>query len=82
MEIKKGSIARSIAGHDKNNFFVVTETNGNYAYICDGKRRPVERQKKKKIKHLSPTNTVVDIDTAQTNRGVKKLLRLFLEQQV
>lgn len=77
MEILKGQIVRSVAGHDKGNFFVVTDTDGVFASICDGKHRPVQRQKRKKIKHLSLTTTIVDISSITTNREFKKVLRSF-----
>ncbi|GHU81221.1 ribosomal protein L14E (/ type) [Clostridia bacterium] len=82
MEITKGQIVRSVAGHDKGSFFVVTELQEPYAFICDGKRRPVERQKRKKIKHLSLTKTVVDIGSNMTNREIRRTLRLFKENSM
>lgn len=77
----KGQIVRSIAGHDKNDFFVVMDIDGQYATICDGKHRPVQRMKRKKLKHLSMTKTIVDIDQVQTNREIRRAIRLFRENQ-
>lgn len=42
--MKAGQIVRSIAGRDKNTFFVITYVQGSYAVICDGKHRPVENK--------------------------------------
>lgn len=81
MDIVKGQIVRSIAGHDKNDFFVVMDIDDVYALICDGKHRPVQRQKRKKLKHLSITKTIVDIDKVQTNREIRRAIRLFRENQ-
>lgn len=77
MDIKKGTIVRSAAGHDKNGFFVVFEAYEDYAIICDGKRRSIEKMKKKKIKHLFPTNIVIPSEYMQTNRQVRKALSSF-----
>ena len=51
--MKAGQIVKSTAGRDKNTFFVVTEVVGTYAVICDGKHRPLEKPKMKKLKHSS-----------------------------
>ena len=42
MEIEKGMIVKSIAGHDKNRFYVVVKIKDNRAYIADGKKRVLE----------------------------------------
>ena len=50
MDIVKGSVVRAKAGRDKDKFFVVLQTDGEYALIADGKRRRVEHPKRKKLK--------------------------------
>jgi ribosomal protein L14E/L6E/L27E len=77
MEIKKGLIVKSKAGHDAGCFFVVVDFDGEYAYISDGKRRPISHLKKKKIKHLAFTNKVVQKDNVETNHRIKKALYDF-----
>ena len=52
MEIKVGSIVRSIAGHDKGSLLLVVAMEKGYAYVADGKLRKIEKPKKKKLKHL------------------------------
>ena len=75
MKIVKGSVVRSRAGHDKGDFFVVLDLDSEYAIICDGKHRPLEKTKKKKFKHLFATNTVLSEDTFETNRKIRKIGR-------
>ena len=50
MDIKVGSIVRSIAGHDKGSLLLVVAMEKGYAYVADGKRRKIEKPKKKKTK--------------------------------
>ena len=50
--IKKGSVVISTAGRDSGNPFLVTDCDDVYAYLCDGKIRPVEKPKKKKTKFV------------------------------
>ena len=52
MDIVKGSVVRAKAGRDKDKFFVVLQTDGEYALIADGKRRRVEHPKRKKLKSI------------------------------
>lgn len=75
--MKTGQIVKSIAGRDKNSFFVVTQVDEKFAIICDGKHRPVERQKKKKIIHLRETNSFVSLDEVKTNKEFRKVLKRF-----
>ena len=37
MQIKQGSIVKSMAGHDSDRFYVVVKLEGDFAYIADGK---------------------------------------------
>ena len=60
MEIKVGSIVRSIAGHDKGDLQLVVGLDNGYAYVADGKLRKVEKPKKKKLKHLQGSNYLTD----------------------
>lgn len=57
MTIEKGSVVRSIAGHDADRFYVVLEMEGDFAFIADGKERKLEKPKRKRKKHLRGTNT-------------------------
>ncbi|MCH5296801.1 MAG: KOW domain-containing RNA-binding protein [Ruminococcus sp.] len=76
MSIVKGSIVKAKAGRDKDSFFVVLRVNHEYAVIADGKRRTLEHPKNKKLKHLEPTNTVIE-GSLRTNPQVKKILNNF-----
>lgn len=77
MNIVKGSIVRAKSGRDKGGFFVVLGTEQQFAYIADGKRRRVEKPKKKKLIHLAPTNTVYEGST-DTNPKIRKILNEFI----
>lgn len=48
--ICKGRIVKSKAGHDREDFFVVIATLGEFAMIADGKHRKLQNPKKKKQK--------------------------------
>ena len=74
MNIEKGSVVIAKAGRDKGKAFVVLEVqNARFALIADGKRRPIERPKRKNLLHLQATAAATDCIT--TNRQ----LRVFLK---
>ena len=67
--METGRIVFSKAGRDKKKPFVVVSSEGEYAYLCDGGLRPLEKPKKKKLKHIQPTNNCdVDIKNKIDNR--------------
>lgn len=80
MEIVQFSVVKSIAGHDKNNFFVVLKIDGDYALICDGAIRKLSKPKKKKIKHLSITKTILNSEVLNNDCQIRKSLKVFNKQ--
>ena len=54
MELKKGMMAISKAGHDQNNWYVVLNVEGEYAFLVNGTTKTMDYPKKKKLKHLQP----------------------------
>jgi ribosomal protein L14E/L6E/L27E len=47
-----GAMARSLAGHDKGEFFVIIRENEEYVFLADGKLRTMDKPKRKKKKHI------------------------------
>lgn len=78
MEAKIGMVVRSVAGHDKGRFLVITNIGGDFAMICDGHERKLDRPKKKRLKHLRVTNTVIDTDNL-TDKKLRTILREYAE---
>ena len=59
--IVPGRIVRSKAGRDEGRYFIVISLDGDdFAYIADGGLRGMERQKRKRQKHLYATDIVID----------------------
>ena len=55
MELKRGQVVRSKAGRDQGSFMAVLGAEPQWAVLADGKGRPLERPKRKNIRHISPT---------------------------
>ena len=75
MNIEKGQIVISKAGHDSERFFIVVKISEGYAFLSDGKKRKLENPKKKNLKHIAKTNTIAEIPA--TDKQLRKLLGKF-----
>lgn len=76
MEAKTGMIVKSTAGRDQGLFMVITAIEGDFAFIADGRIRKLLHPKKKRIKHLKLTNTVINTDYL-TDKGLRSFLREY-----
>lgn len=72
--IAAGSVVKSIAGHDKNRFYLVLRCEGDFAFIADGKVRRLSAPKKKRLKHLQRTLAVIDPGTVLTDKQLRAAL--------
>ena len=79
MKLEKGTVVYSLAGHDKGDFQVIVEFDDKYAKVCDGKYRPLERPKKKKLIHIKITNTVLNENSLKTNKSIRVALKPFMD---
>lgn len=55
-----GKFARSKAGHDKDTLYVIVAQEGDFVYLSDGRLKPPDRPKKKRIKHIQPIDSCLD----------------------
>lgn len=76
MEISVGRIVRSAAGRDKGKFLVVIAADDEFVTVADGKERKLLKPKRKRIKHVKFTNTVIDM-TDITDKKLRKLTGEF-----
>lgn len=48
----RGTVVRSLAGHDNGRLYIVLDFRDGYAFVADGRHHTLEKPKKKKQKHL------------------------------
>ena len=59
LPVEIGSVVISKAGRDQGRrFLVVGEADADFVYVANGELRKMNRQKKKRRKHLKPTGRV------------------------
>lgn len=75
---KEGNLAKSIAGHDRNQIYVIVKEEGEYVYVSDGWLRPLEKPKRKNKKHVQPicySNELVP--EMKRNEDIKRVIKLW-----
>ena len=77
MEIKRGTVVRSNAGHDRGLFMAVLEVDGRSALTADGRTRTIISPKRKNLIHLSPTAAVLSDEEMESDSLLRKALRRF-----
>ena len=82
MNYEAGMLAWSRAGHDKDTLYVIVKTEGEYVYLSDGRLKPVDNPKKKKISHIQIVRQIpeellgLNIVTIK-NEEIRKAIRRF-----
>ena len=78
MEVQRGQVVRSLAGHDKGGFLAVVQS-GAPLRLCVRRETPPPgaAQAEKKLFHLAPTATVLPEEALRTNRQIRSALRRF-----
>lgn len=79
---KRGTVVCSSAGRDKGMFMAVVGCDGETVTVCDGKQRPLERPKRKNVKHVSFTVCCLSDEQLQTNRSLRHALNDFRTNNV
>ena len=56
------------------NFMVVLETKDRVVLVADGKKRSIKRPKRKNLKHISLTQSVIPEEQLFTNKSIRHAL--------
>ena len=79
---KTKMLAVSKAGHDKGRVYVVLQDDGQYCWLCDGKRKLLENPKKKKFMHLQvikkvPAELVLPMEEITSDADIRRILKEY-----
>jgi len=69
-----GRLVISKAGHDKGSVLCVIDCDGEYLFLADGRKRKVEKPKRKKLKHVELIN-VTAYSGSVRNKGIHVYIR-------
>lgn len=84
IEFLPSNIVKSLAGHDRNNYYHILLSEGEYVLLTDGKLRRLQNPKLKKKKHVeqmggsdSPAAVKIRTGGMVTNREIIKSLAAY-----
>lgn len=80
MDISIGTIVKACAGRDGNDYFVVVAHDDTWVYIANGKNRRLSKPKKKNVKHLKLTKSIIDLEKF-TDKKLKRFLNGYKSTQ-
>ena len=70
LSFEPGRVVQSLQGRDKGRYFLVLEElGGGRVTVADGRAHPLNRQKKKKTRHLHAKPIVVNLKTVRPEGG-------------
>lgn len=79
-------LAESLAGHDKGKVYYLLGAEENICYLTDGDVRPLDRPKKKNIKHVQlikkvPKEITVLLEDVKIlkDQDIKKAIKSYLK---
>ena len=79
-----GALARSLAGHDKDQFFIILEESEEYVSLMDGKYRTRQKPKCKNKKHIQvihdndePQRRKLIEENKLTDEAVKSFIKCY-----
>ena len=78
--IETGSAVIPVNGRYAGRPMAVVSVRDGYADVCDGRKRKLERPKRKKLCHLrliSPEGSRLEVDAELTNGDVRRYLKPF-----
>lgn len=76
MKVQIGSVVKASAGRDGGGYFAVTDVQNGYCFIADGKSRKLSSPKRKNIKHICFTDSVINLNDI-TDKKLRTMLRIY-----
>ena len=88
LEYQIGQVVYSKSSHDKGDVQMIVAVEGEYLFLADGRRRKLEKPKRKKKMHVQPTFYVENDVAAKLQTGaylldadIKKALKKYRQVQ-
>lgn len=73
-----GLFARPLAGHDKNEIYVIVSEEQNFVYLANGRNKKISNPKKKNKKHIQVIKKQIDINDL-SDLKIKSEIKKYLK---
>ena len=70
-------LAKSLAGHDKGELFVIIQEDREYVFLVDGKSRTVKEPKRKNKKHIQVIYNGLNHKEKLTDEEIRRWIRCY-----
>ncbi len=77
LEHKPGCLARSLAGHDKDRYFIILKEDGEYVALSDGRLKTADRPKWKKKKHIQLVKEPLVTEFPVTDETIRNVIKCY-----
>ena len=74
MSLDKGCVVLATAGKEKGRAMAVVGSDNRFVLLADGRKRPIERPKRKNPRHIKSADFRLDISTLSSNRELRRAL--------
>lgn len=74
MRCEAGCLARSLAGHDKDEYYIILSDEGRFVTVADGNARTVSAPKRKNKRHIQADRTPLVDASALTDESIRRAL--------
>lgn len=78
-KLLQGCPARSLAGHDKGEYFIILSEEGDFAALADGRLRTVAKPKWKKKKHIQIGNEPLITEFPVKDEIIRRELKNYVK---
>ena len=75
MMYETGEIVKSLAGHDKDDLYMILRCEGDMLWLVDGRLKKLDAPKKKKTKHVQ----LIHRSVPQQDRDKNEMIQHFLK---
>lgn len=83
-----GMLAFSLAGHDKDQIYIILKDDGEYVYLVDGEKRTLDKPKTKRRKHIQIIHQKDEQLIAKMESGlqirneeIKRIIKLYKQSK-
>ena len=77
MDFVRGQLVRSKAGRDKTRTLAVLAVDGPMLLVADGDLRKLDNPKRKKMKHVAPTTTVLANELLKSDQQLSDAIAAY-----